>query len=334
MNDATDEDEPNRRNVDPNQLLYAIMFPAIIMPLTGWMFGVSLPIIRDDLMVDPDVASWIATAFTLPFMILMPVYGRVSDGLGKRRLLIIGITVFTIGLLIATFSTNLAQLIIGRAVQGFGIAGMIPLSLALITEVFPPEERGKALGWWSTVGPVTGVVGPILAGFIVANWGWRSSFLPPILFAVLSIGVIYVMIPSSGRKIDLGFLRRFDWGGVGFLFAGMTFLLFYLSSRPITGVAPLRDWRLGLLTIGCFGLFVFYERRRKDPFIRLNILNNRALVFASIGACLRMIGLSGGFGFLMPLYLADVLNLDTRLSGFFLMVNPAAMAFVVRIAGG
>lgn len=325
---------PRDRDVDPQRLLYSLMFPAIIMPLSGWMFSVSLPIMRDDFGITADLAAWIATAFTLAFMICMPIYGRLSDSLGKRRLLLGGIIIFTIGSLMATLSATLSMLIMARIIQGLGIAGLLPLSLALLTEVFPPDQRGKAMGLWSTVGPLTGVAGPILAGFIVAAWGWRASFVPAMLFAIASFLVIYFLIPSSIRQLRFDFLRTFDWGGVLLLSAGLTSLLFYFSSRPITGVAPLRDWRLLSLTILFLGAFVWYEKRREDPFIRLQILKNRSLITGSMAAMLRMIGLSGGMGFLMPLYLADVVQLDPTRSGFFLMANPLAMVTVVRLGGG
>ena len=321
------------RNVNPNQLLYSLLIPAIIMPLSGWMFSVSLPIIRDDFGIAADLAAWIATAFTLPFMILMPVYGRLSDGLGKRRLLLLGITIFAIGSLIATLSTNLATLMLGRTIQGLGAAGLVPLSLALISEVFAPQERGKAMGLWSTVGPVTGVIGPILAGFIVAAWGWRTAFIPAMLVALISLLVVYLMIPTSSRQIRLSFFATFDWIGVGLLALTLTAFLFYLSSRPITGRPPLQDWRLFGRTLLAAAAYIRYENYKKDPFIKLPILNNRSLVVGSLCACLRMMALSGGVGFLMPLYLADIIQLNPTRSGFYLMVNPAAMAVFVRFGG-
>lgn len=321
------------RDVDPQRLLYSLMFPAIIMPLSGWMFSVSLPIMRDDFGITADLAAWIATAFTLSFMICMPIYGRLSDSLGKRRLLLGGIIIFTLGSLLAIFSANLPMLILARVIQGLGVAGLLPLSLALLTEVFPSDERGKAMGLWSTVGPLTGVAGPILAGFIVAAWGWRASFVPATIFAVASLLVIYFLIPSSSLQLRFDFLRHFDWLGVLLLSATLISLLFYFSSRPITGIAPLQDWRLLTLTLLFLTAFVWHERRREQPFIKLQILQNRSLVIGSIAAMLRMIGLSGGMGFLMPLYLADIVQLDPTRSGFFLMANPLAMVGVVRLGG-
>jgi EmrB/QacA subfamily drug resistance transporter len=305
----------------------------MIMPLTGWMLSVSLPIIRDDLRISADVAAWVITTFSLPFLITMPVYGRLSDGLGKRRLLLWGIGLFAIGALITMVSQSLGTLLVGRMIQGLGIAGLIPLSLALITEYFPIEDRGRAMGIWSTIGPLAGVLGPILAGLIVARAGWRSAFIAPIIFSALSLIVVYRSIPIGVPKIDTTFLRTFDWIGVGLLSLTLMLLFFFLSSRPITGIPPLQDWRLFLPAILFLGLFVKHENAHADPFIELTILRNRGVTTASICAALRMIGLSGAFGFLMPLYLADVAGLEPAMSGLLLMLNPAAMMLTVRYGG-
>lgn len=333
METASTQSHSSDRDVNPNQLLYSLMIPAIIMPLSGWMFSVSLPIIRDEFGIAADLAAWIATAFTLPFMILMPVYGRISDSLGKRRLLLLGITIFATGSLLATFSRDLTSLVIGRIVQGLGAAGLLPLSLALISEVFPTHERGKAMGLWSTVGPVTGVVGPILAGFIVTAWGWRAAFVPPLIFGVISVVVVFFMIPASTRRLQFHFLATFDWIGVGLLSGALTSLLFYLSSRPITGRPPLQDWRLLILVILFSIGFIRYENKKVNAFIKLSILRNRSLVTGSVCASLRMLALGGCMAFLMPLYLADIIQLDPTRSGFYLMANPAAMTAFVRLGG-
>ncbi|MEM8859414.1 MAG: MFS transporter [Chloroflexota bacterium] len=321
------------RNVDPNRLLYSVMIPGIIMPLSGWMFSVSLPVIRDHFGVEPDAAAWIATSFSLTFMIMMPVYGRLSDSLGKRRLLLWGIALFTLGSIIVVSSNTFGMLLFGRVIKGLGIAGTLPISLALITEVFSPDERGGAMGRFSSVGPITGVVAPLLAGFVVDWGGWRMAFVPPILIAVISMVAVYYLIPSTGRSIDWGFLLQFDWIGVLLLSLAMASLLFYLSSRPITGIDPLQDWRLGLAAAIFTIAFVFYELQQDQPFIRLPILKTRSLLTGSLGAALRMMALSGGVGFLMPLYLADVFDLNATQSGYYLMLNPAAMTIFVRLGG-
>ena len=332
MHSATQADTA-ARNVDPNRLLYSLMIPAIIMPLGGWMFTVSLPIIRDDFGISAELAAWIFTAFSLPFMILMPVFGRISDGLGKRRLLLFGIALFGVGNLMATLSTDLSSLMIARILQGIGGSSILPLSLALITEVFKPEQRGNAMGRYSTIGPITGVVGPVLAGFIVASFGWRISFIPPFIISIIAFVVVYKTIPSSIARIRFDFLRQFDWLGVILLAVVMTLLLFYFSSKPITGVDAFRDWRLLLGVILALLGFIWHEGQRDNPFLNLSLFRYPSLVVASTGAMLRMMALSGCLGFLMPLYLADIVGLNPTLSGFFLLLNPAAMVVVVQLAG-
>ena len=106
------------------------------------------------------------------------------------------------------------MLLVGRVIQGIGVAGQLPLSLALIIEVFPPQGRGQAMGLWSTVGPVTGTIGPILAGFIVAAWGWRASFVPPAIFAAIGLIVVYRTIPASSLQVRFNFLNvpLIGWG--------------------------------------------------------------------------------------------------------------------------
>lgn len=333
MQTPTVSSNPASPNVNPQKLLYSLMIPAVVMPLSGWMFSVALPIMRDSFELSADVAAWIATAFSLPFMILMPVYGRISDGLGKRRLLMGGIAIFVIGSLLAIFASSFALLLIGRVVQGIGVAGLIPLTLALLTETFPADQRGRAMGQWSTVGPLMGVLGPVLAGFIVARWGWQASFVPAALAAVIGIVVVYLVVPGRQGGIQPAFLRSFDWLGVLLLTGTLTGLLFYLSSRPITGVPALQDWRLLLMTLLFLAAFVWQENRQADPFIRLPILRNRSLIIASTCASMRMLLLGGALAFVMPLYLADIVGLNPTQSGFFLMANPAAMVVSVQIGG-
>ncbi|MEZ4557121.1 MAG: MFS transporter [Caldilineaceae bacterium] len=130
----------------------------------------------------------------------------------------------------------------------------------------------------------------------------------------------------------MDFLRHFDWLGVLYLAAAVTFLVFFISSRPITGVEPLHDWRLLGLSVGAGVLFVLRERRHADPFLSLDLFRVPSLRWASIGSGLRMFTMSG-IGFLMPLYLADVHNLSAAMIGAFIMTNAAALLVTMRAGG-
>lgn len=314
------------------RILVALVFPSILMPLVSSMIRVALPVIRTDFGIQADMTAWVDTAFTLPFMILMPVYGRLSDGVGRRRLILAGIIIYTLGTAVTVVATSLTWIMMGRAIQGVGSAGMMPLGMALISSVFPAQERGKALGSWSQVGPTVGFFAPLAAGFLVQSWGWRAAFVPPLFFGVLAFFFVRQLVPSGLSNIRQRFWRSFDWVGVGLLAVTITSLLFFLSSRPITGVAPLQDWRLFIST-GLFALiFLWWERRHHNAFIQLAIFRNRLFSLASLCAGVRMFTMSGA-SFLTPLYLVDIHGFTPVQLGPMLMVMPGAMAVMVRFGG-
>ena len=146
------------------QIVFALVFPTLLMPFLNAVFRVALPVIRDQFELQADVTAWVVTAFLLPFVILSTVYGRLSDGLGQRTLILIGSLLFLAGTVIALTAPSLSWLLVGRAIQGLGTGGMFPMAMALIAQVFDPRQRGEVLGAWSTTGPTTAFVAPALSG--------------------------------------------------------------------------------------------------------------------------------------------------------------------------
>lgn len=315
------------------QVLFSLLYPTMLMPLAASTTRVALPLIRDDFMLDADVTAWVAAAFGLPFMALMAVFGRLSDGLGKRRLLLGGIAIFSVGTLLTVIAPSLGWLIAGRAIQGIGGAGLTPLAMALIAEVYSPEERGKALGAWTTVGPAMGFITPMVAGFLIDQWGWRAAFAPALILCAIALWMVAVRVPPGLSTLIPKFAQRFDWIGVVLLAVGLSFMLFYLSSRPITGVEPLRDWRLFAGMVVTLGLFVWYEHRHANPFIDLSLFAHPIFSRASICASLRMFTQSG-LSILLPLYFVDIHELNATTLGLMLTVISGSMMLVTRFVGG
>jgi MFS family permease len=314
------------------RILISLVFPTLLMPIIQSITGVALPVIRDEFQLPADITSWISITFSLPFMVLASVYGRLSDGLGKRRLILAGSLLFTVGSIAAVFSPGLAGFLVGMIIMGVGTAGMMPLAMAFISEIFDPEARGWALGLWSTTGPATAGVGPFIAGFLVESWGWRVAIAPPILLGVLSFVVIYRWVPPGLSAVRADFIKRFDWLGIGLMGAGFTCLLFYLSSRPITGMPPLTDWRLLAASLFLIVLFVVWELRRQEPFLDLNLFRYKTFNLATFSAAMRLSVLAG-IGFLLPLYLTDVRALNPAKVGLMVMIAPSAMALMVFSGG-
>ncbi|MGA1198629.1 MAG: MFS transporter [Candidatus Latescibacterota bacterium] len=315
------------------RILFSLMFPATLMPMVSTMSRVALPVIRDEFQISADMTSWVAVAFGVPFMILMPVYGRLSDGIDKRGLMLAGIGIFAVGTGLTVSAQDLIWLMLGRAIQGFGLAGIMPLSLAVISELFPAEGRGKSIGTWSSVGPTVGFIGPLWAGFLVSAWGWVGAFWPPLIVGVIAFGAVFWGLPKQKEKKPVRFWRTFDWVGVVLVALILTSVTFFISSRLITGVASLHDWRLFVAIVVFIGLFIWWEKRTDNPFVLLHMFHNRVFCQATFCASIRMV-VMGGLTFLIPLYLVDLHHLGAEVLGLMLMVNSGAMALVVRVGGG
>lgn len=314
-------------------LLFSLMLPLMMTIVNITMFEVGIPTIRDAFGIQADVAAWVVTAYSLPYMLCMPLYGRLGDELGKRRLFLAGITLFLLGSVMIPASPDLRLLLLGRVFQGMGAAGVSPLGMALITQHFPPEARGKALGTWNSIGPVSGIIGPLAGGFLIDTAGWRVMFAPILLLGALAMLTVHRRIAPSHQHISQrAVLRQFDWIGVLLLNVAVTLLMFYISSRPITGRPALQDWRLCLGAALAFLGFVGWEIRRTPPFIDLRIFRNPQFCLASLGSGIRMT-VMGGLGFLMPLYLTDVHAVPARTIGLVTMMNAAALLLTLRFGG-
>jgi MFS family permease len=183
------------------------------------------------------------------------------------------------------------------------------------------------------MGPIAGTIGPLAGGFIVVNWGWRTIFLPVLVIGLVALFAISRQVPATGSSfIKPGFFRKFDWGGVIFLALATVAIVFYLSSRPITGVEPLLDWRLLIAAVLSLGAFMVWEKRQADPFVDLRIFKYQNFTRASLGSSIRMF-VMGSLGFLMPLYVTDIYDLNAAAVGFVMMSHAIALLVPMRFGG-
>ncbi len=317
------------------KLLAALMAPTLSSITMLAMFAVAIPSLRAEFSLTEDVASWLQVAYALPFMMFMPLYGRLANSLGARRLLLLGLGLFTVGTALILIVETLETIFLARAIQGMGAAGINPLSMAIIMHHAPSDRRGNMLGTWNSIGPISGMVGPLVGGFLIDLYGWRSIFAFALVIALAALLLAHHGIPfdkheTSKRKRDV--LRTFDWPGVILFNAGITLFVFYLSSRPISGVAPLADWRFLVSAVVVGAAFVVLQRRRRDPFIRLSIFRNRNFSFASICVSVRM-ALMGGITFVAPLYVTDLFGFSATEAGAVITLHAFALLITMRLGG-
>jgi EmrB/QacA subfamily drug resistance transporter len=256
--------------------------------------------------------SWVFTAYMLTSTVTVPLYGKLGDVYGRKRLFLFSIVVFLIGSALCGAAQSMTQLVIFRAVQGIGAGGLFPLSLAVIGNIVPPRDRGRWQGLIGAVFAAASIVGPAVGGFIVDNTTWRWVFFVNLPVGGLALLVISLTMPS---RIAEHTEHAIDWLGAGILAAGTGSLLLGLvwggrqygwgSGHVILALAA-----AAVLLV----LFVLVERRAAEPILPFDVLRN-PIVAGSV-ACMALVGMAM-FGTIsyVPLFVQGVIGTSATSSG-------------------
>jgi EmrB/QacA subfamily drug resistance transporter len=312
------------------ELLALSSVGAFMGPLDGSIVAVALPAMSPSLHLSFGAVMWVQAAYLLAMAVLLIPLGRLADQHGRVRYYLIGTAVFTIGSLLAALSMNGAWLIVSRVIQGGGAALMVATSAAIVTAVFPPQERGKALGINVMAVYIGLTVGPPLGGILVDTLGWRSIFLINIPIGVLVLAWGWLLLPRSERVEGA---PRVDFVGAGLLGAFLIALLVPLTFAPEWGwAAPLT---IGLLVLSAASLvaFVIVERRVESPVFDLDLLlHNRLFAAASFAALLNYMALAA-ISVLTAIFLEVVQGRSASLTGLLILSQPLLMAILSPFSG-
>jgi EmrB/QacA subfamily drug resistance transporter len=246
--------------------------------------------------------EWAIDSYTLVFAGLLFTFGVIGDRIGRRRVLVAGLLVFGIGSLLSAYSHSPAELIAARAVMGLGGAAVMPQTLSIISNVFEPRERPKAIGIWATAVGVGVAVGPVLGGILLAHFWWGSVFLINVPVTALGVVAVLALVPES-RNPRPG---KVDTVGVLASVVGLTLLVFGIVRGGDTS-----DWTradvlgtiLGGLAVLAF--FVWFEARSDHPSLDVRLFRDRRLS-ASVGALTLLFFGMGGVFFFTSFYLQNV----------------------------
>jgi EmrB/QacA subfamily drug resistance transporter len=313
------------------ELLAVTSVGAFMSPLDGNIVAVALPAMGRGLAMSVGPLIWVQAAYLLAMAVLLIPLGRLADHRGRVRYYLLGIVVFTVGSMLAGVSMNGGWLIGSRVVQGAGAALLSATSAAIVTAVFPPQERGRALGI-NVMAVYLGLsIGPPLGGLLVEIFGWRSVF-----FVNLPIGLVvliwgWLLMPRHERSA--GAVPRSDVGGAALLGAFLIGLLMPLTFAPEWGwAAPQSIVLLGLAGASLVG-FVVRELRVADPVLDLDlVLQNRLFAAANVAALLNYMALYA-ITYLTSIYLQQVSGRSAGLTGLLLLIQPLIMAVLSPFAG-
>src|ERR1041384_2853578 len=234
-------------------ILAATILATSMAFIDGTVVNVALPALQTNLNATAVDVQWVVEAYALLLSALLLVGGSLGDHYGRRRVFLIGITLFACASAACGFAATIHQLIAARAFQGLGAALLVPGSLALISSSFSEEERGRAIGTWSGFSAMTTAIGPVLGGWLVEHVSWRAVFFLnlPLALAVLVISVWHV--PESREEDQPGAL---DWIGAVVATVGLAGVVFGLIESPRLGFS---HWLVRFALIGgvvCLGVFV------------------------------------------------------------------------------
>jgi EmrB/QacA subfamily drug resistance transporter len=313
------------------ELLALTSIGAFMTPLDSSIVAVALPRMSPALHLSFAASMWVQAAYLLAMAVLLIPLGRLADHRGRVRFYLLGVLIFTAGSVLAAASMSGTWLIGARIVQGGGAALLSATSAAIVTAVFPPSERGRAIGINVMAVYIGLSVGPPLGGFLVDHLGWRWIFLVNLPIGIILFAWGYFLMPRVER--EPGPARRNDPAGATLLGAFLVCLLVPLTFAPQWG------WRgpsvVGLLVLAALSLvaFVVVELRVKDPVLDLDLLlHNRLFAAANTAALLNYMALYA-ITLLTAIYLEVVQGRSAQLSGWLLLGAPVMQAVLSPFAG-
>jgi EmrB/QacA subfamily drug resistance transporter len=312
------------------QLLALTSVGSFIVPFDGSVVSVALPSIGADLQLSFSASIWVQAAYLLTTAVLLIPVGRLADQHGRVRFYLLGIAVFTLSSLFCAVSMNGAWLIGGRIVQGMGASLLFATAAAIVTAVFPPSERGRALGVNVMAVYIGLSLGPPLGGLLVDTLGWRSIFVINLPIGIIVFLWGLMMLPRSERLREA---PRVDWAGTTLLGAFLVSLLVPLSFAPEWGWGD--QLTTGLLVLAAATLvgFIVVERRVKDPVLDLDLLlHNRLFAAANLAALLNYMALYA-ITVLTAIYLVIVQGRSASATGLLILSQPLIMAVLSPFSG-
>jgi len=324
------EEKTEKKNNLRWWVLGTVIFGTFLGRLDQTVVNLALPKIIGDFSISVSDAAWISTAYILANAVFVPVWGKLGDTAGRKRIYLIGFIGFTIASGLCALAWNLPSMIIFRIIQGFAVSADYPTAMAILAITFTDaKERAQALGIWSAAFAVASVFGPLFGGPLIDNFNWRSVFFINIPLGIIGLFLALTFIDESvGEKRS----ARFDWWGAGTLGAALSTLTLVLDQGQTWGWSSSASIICYIGTIAFSALFYFIETRQDEPIVDFKFFKIPAFVFTLLNNFIVFMALIGAI-FLVPIFAETFLGYDATQTGYLFIPLAIAMMVAAPLGG-
>ncbi|WP_338834989.1 Riboflavin transporter RibZ [Moorella humiferrea] len=309
-------------------ILFAVMSAGIMGPIDGSVVNVALPTISKIFNVDLNTVGWVSMAYLLVLGSLILTYGRLGDMYGFRRILLWGIIIFTVASGICALAPNIWVLIFFRAIQAVGAGMFMAMGPAIVTSVFPANERGRALGTNGMIVATGLALGPTLGGLLITVAGWQAIFMINIPIGIFS----YILCRQVVPEVEKLKPQRFDLMGAVLAFISLSAFLLAGSYGEEWGWTSPLTIILGIIFLVGIWAFIRWERRLEQPMLDLSLFRNKVFTAANFAALMNFMSQYAVI-FLIPFFLQQILNYSPGKAGLILTASPLVTLLVAPISG-
>lgn len=309
-------------------ILVSVAMFTFMSTLDSSIVNIALPTISKDLAVPMNKAEWVVSIYLMIVCACLLLFGKVGDSFGKIRVYRIGTVIFTLGSLLCGFNHSLSMLLFGRVVQGIGASMTMATNTGITTEVFPMNERGRALGAVGAFVSLGAIAGPGIGGLILAHFSWSYIF-----WINVPIGILTILIGEKFLPKDITMSKKkIDW--LGFVTFAVTIMSFFGAIFIGQEVGYIHTVPLVLLVIAIvfFVVFIQVEKRKENPLLVFDILKNKMFTMSLLTALLIF---SANFfvNVVVPFYLQNARGLTASYAGLLMMVFPFLMVIGSPLSG-
>lgn len=311
-------------------VLGTVIFGTFLGRLDQTVVNLALPKIIGDFSISVTDAAWISTAYILANAVFVPVWGKLGDTAGRKKIYLIGFIGFIVASALCAIAWNLGSMIIFRVIQGFAVSADYPTAMAIITITFKDmKERAQALGIWSAGFAVASVFGPLIGGPLIDNFNWRAVFFVNIPLGIIGLFLAITFIDESvGEKRN----AKFDWWGASLLGAALFTLTLVLDQGQAWGWSSLASVACYIGTVLFSLWFYAVEVRQEEPIVDFKFFKIPALVYTLLNNFIVFMALIGAI-FLIPIFAETFLGYDATQTGYLFVPLAISLMIAAPIGG-